>query len=222
MDSYSGSRVLPRKVVERNLTLIVGGAGPPLAAFTSAKVFEVNAGFPALSPPSPSLFSRRSIAAPPRQRCNRPPLYRSWKRGEIYRVHATRAFHQHMSCYLRARHYSLPDLLYFMLRGWTRNSFESFQRLQSGHVDRAGTRSAYDVSSRHASIMSTSSSTFSNPIPLVHYILFNLCACTCIYIYVFYSIQVFLIRLFFFDLRAFLKVSRYFFGRVGRELLWNF
>lgn len=54
LDSYSGSRVLPRKVVERNLTLIVGGGGgAPLAAFTSAKVFEVNAGFPG---PFPSLL----------------------------------------------------------------------------------------------------------------------------------------------------------------------
>lgn len=157
--------------MERNLTLIVGGGGgAPLAAFTSAKVFEVNAGFP--SPPSSAWAIDRSATAPTLQSS---AIISIVEKGEIYRVHATRAFHQHMSCYLRARHYSLPDLLYFMLRGWTRNSFESFQRLQSGHVDRAGTRSAYDVSSHHASIMSTSY--FLDPISLVHYILFNLCVC---------------------------------------------
>ena len=32
--------------------------------------------------------------------------------------------HGHMSSYLRAWHYSLPDLLYFSLRGWTGNSFK--------------------------------------------------------------------------------------------------
>ena len=42
-------------------------------------------------------------------------------------MHASRASYEHMSCYLRARHYSLPDLLYFMLRGWTRNSFKSVE-----------------------------------------------------------------------------------------------
>lgn len=80
-----------------------------------AKVFEVNAGFPGLD----RWQRRRANVAIVRHYIDR-------SKGEIYRVHATRAFHQHMSCYLRARHYSLPDLLYFMLRGWTRNSFESF------------------------------------------------------------------------------------------------
>lgn len=168
LDSYSGSRVLPRKVVERNLTLIVGGAqqGPPpsLAAFTSAKVFEVNARVPSPLPFLP--FSRRSIAAPPRQRCNRPPLYRSRRKGRftacmppvpstnichvIYEPGITLCPIYYILCYV--------DGLAILSN--------RFQRLQSGHVDRAGTRSAYDVSShlRYASIMSTSSSTLLNPI----------------------------------------------------------
>lgn len=49
------------------------------------------------------------------------------------RVHASRASNEHMSCYLRAGHYSLPDLLYFMLRGWTRDSSGS-RAAEAGHV----------------------------------------------------------------------------------------
>jgi len=54
----------------------------------------------------------------------RAAFYRSARLGDL-RVHASRASNEHMSCYLRAGHYSLPDLLYFMLRGWTRDSFGS-------------------------------------------------------------------------------------------------
>lgn len=128
LDSYSGSRVLPRKVVERNLTLIVGGAqqGPPpfLGSLHVRESFRSKRGG-SQPPPFPPLFSAidRSATAPTLQSS---AIISIAEKGEIYRVHATRAFHQHMSCYLRARHYSLPDLLYFMLRGWTRNSFESF------------------------------------------------------------------------------------------------
>lgn len=52
----------------------------------------------------------------------RAAFYRSARTGDL-RVHASRASNEHMSCYLRAGHYSLPDLLYFMLRGWTCDSF---------------------------------------------------------------------------------------------------
>jgi hypothetical protein len=62
------------------------------------------------------------------------------------RVHASRASNEHMSCYLRAGHYSLPDLLYFTLRGRTRDSSGSGARTPVTSRERMPRAAATDVS----------------------------------------------------------------------------
>lgn len=116
----NGYRIRWREMAEGkhrgSVTLIGAGRGPTAWQLSSPwKFLKSNAAkLSAGSVRSPGLGFDRSVHA--RNVAIGRHYYRSLGR-EIYRVHASRAFHEHMSCYLRARHYSLPDLLYFTLRG---------------------------------------------------------------------------------------------------------
>lgn len=172
--------------MEGNLTLIVGAGEAPSPAPPLP--------FRQPSRPRESFRSKRgvprprSMAAPPRQRCNRPPLYRSEQRGDLPRACHPCLPPTYVMLFTSQALLSARFTIFYVT--WMDSQFfRIVPRLQSGHVDRARQHEVRTTSLRTLpSIMSTSCYVLhpiSLSLSLLSIILFNPCSS---YVYVYFII----------------------------------